>query len=485
MSLTNHRAGASRDAFQNEVDDPVPSVAPNQTVEEPVAAAELPTSEDCESRRRWHLRQYLDRVRGDSLFRNSLFIMANTAVTSAFGYVFWLLAAHLYSAPVVGLTAAIISAITIAVMISWVGVGGTLIQSLPRQSTESGWSRTFWAGMATVVFFAVVLCAIALVFLPLCTPKMSVLRGAVYAAGFAVATVALAVGVTFDWTYIAERRASNLLIRNSAVAAVKVIMVGFLGLAAGPAAASSLLGAWAAASVFGLGLGAALLVRHRHVARPPKLSVLLRTALAFRSRVAGNQVIGMAAGLLPYLLSLLVTARLSASDTAYFFTAWSLAGLVLIVPPAVSESLFAEGVHRPDELGVMARSSFKIIGAILLPSLIAVLAFGGILLSALGPAYADHGLGMVQITALATIPQAVTSVYVGVLRALGRLTTVALLSLTISFGTLVISWVLLPAIGISVVGWAFLAMQLCGCVYVALDRRKPTLPKRRAVVTQQ
>lgn len=467
MRLTNHRDDTSLGAFQDEV----------ETEAESVPAADLPVTERAGGRRWWHLGPYLDRVRGDSLFRNSLFIMANTAVTSAFGYVFWLVAAHLCSAPVVGLTAAIISAITIAVMISWVGVGGTLIQSLPGQSTETGWSRTFWAGMATVVFFAVVLCAIALVFLPLFTPKMSVLRGVNYAAGFAIATVALAVGVTFDWTYIAERRASNLLIRNSAAAAVKVIMVGFLGLAAGPAA-SSLLGAWATASVFGVGLGAALLVRHRPVARPPGLSVLIRTALAFRSRVAGNQVIGMAAGLLPYVLSLLMTARLSASDNAYFFTAWSLAGLVLVVSPAVSESLFAEGVHRPDELDAMARSAFKIIGAILLPGLVAVLVLGGILLSAFGPAYADHGLGMVRIIALATIPQALTSVYVGVLRALGRLTTVALLSLAISLGTLAISWLLLPVIGISVVGWAYLAMQLCGCVYIVLDRRKQTLPKR-------
>jgi hypothetical protein len=36
----------------------------------------------------------------------------------------------------------------------------------------------------------------------------------------------------------------------------------------------------------------------------------------------------------------------------------------------------------------------------------------------------------------------------------------------------VISWFLLPLIGISAVGWAFLAMQLCGCVYVVFDWRR-------------
>jgi len=36
----------------------------------------------------------------------------------------------------------------------------------------------------------------------------------------------------------------------------------------------------------------------------------------------------------------------------------------------------------------------------------------------------------------------------------------------------VISWFLLPLIGISAVGWAFLAMQLCGCVFVVIDWRR-------------
>jgi O-antigen/teichoic acid export membrane protein len=444
-------------------------------------------TEDSRRRHWWHLGPYIDRVRGDSLFRNSLFIMANMALTSAFGYVFWLVAAHLYSAPVVGLTAAITSASSIVVLVSWIGVGGTLIQSLPGQSKETGWSTTFWAGTAAVVFFAVVLSGIALVVLPLFSSKLIVLRSVDFAAIFAVGTVALAVGAMLDWTYVAERRARDLLIRNSAAAAGKVIMLGLLGLAAGPGALC-LLGAWGAASVFGLGLGAALLVRYRRVGRPPGFSALVRTALGFRSRVVGNQVIGMGGGLWPYLLPVLVTVRLSTSDNAYFFTAWSLAGLILVVAPAVSLSLFAEGVHRPDEVGAMARSAFRIIGAILVPGLVAILAVGGTLLSAFGPAYADHAVGLLRITVLASIPQAVTSVYVGILRAQGRLTTVGLMSLSISFGILVMSWLLLPVLGISAVGWAYLAMQSCAaCVYVVLDRldRRRQNGYRAAVTTRK
>jgi O-antigen/teichoic acid export membrane protein len=224
--------------------------------------------------------------------------------------------------------------------------------------------------------------------------------------------------------------------------------------------------------VIGLGLGVALLVRHFGVARPPGFSVLVRTARGFRSRVTGHQLIGMGAGLLPYLLPLLVTARLSLRDNAYFYTTWMLAGLFLVIAPAFSQSLFAEGMHRPEELGALARSAFKTIGAILVPGLVAILVLGGTLLSTFGHAYTDHAVGLLRLAVLASIPDAVTNVYIAVLRVETRLTAAASLNLSIGIGTLVISWFLLPLIGISAVGWAFLAMQLCGCVYVVLDWRR-------------
>jgi O-antigen/teichoic acid export membrane protein len=446
------------------------------TVSQP-ASVDSRVGEDRRRRHWWHLGPYIDRVRSDSLLRNSLFFMANTVVISALGYVFWLVAAHLFSVPVCGLTSTIISASAIIMLLSIAGVAGTFIQLLPGQSKETGWSTTFWSGMATVVFFAVALCGIALMVLPLVSPKLIVLRSADYAAVFVVGTVALAVCATIDFVFVAERRGSDLFCRGVASVAVKVIVLGLLGLAAGPGALG-LLGAWGAESLFGLGLGVALLVRHRRIARPPGISVLVRTALGFRSFVAGNQVIGMALGLLPYLLALLVAARLSPGDNAYFNTAWTLGGLLMIVSPSVSTSLFAEGVYRPDEVGAMARSAFRIIGAILTPGLVVILAAGWILLSAFGSAYADHGVGLLRITALASIPHAVTCVYASVLRAQGRLTIVGLLYLGISVGTLVMSWLLLRVDGVSAAGWAFFAMQLCGCVFVVLHWRRQSSPER-------
>jgi hypothetical protein len=62
-----------------------------------------------------------------------------------------------------------------------------------------------------------------------------------------------------------------------------------------------------------------------------------------------------------------------------------------------------------------------------------------------------------------------------VLRVRGRLARAAGLNLAMAIGTVVLSWALLPALGISAVGWAFLATRLSGCLTVILMslRRAP------------
>jgi O-antigen/teichoic acid export membrane protein len=458
-------------SLARESSDPLhDSPAPDGGHTHPSRAAELSRRPDFRARIDW-ARGFIDRARSDSLIRNGVFSTATQVVNSAFGYAFWLLAARLYTPATVGLTAAAISATSIVLMLSCLGVGGMLIQSLPRQPKETEWSATFWAGVATVTLFAAALCAAGVAVLPLISPELAALRGVGFAAVFTVGTVALTVGVTLDCVFLAERKANYAFRRNFAVGAVKVLMLGLMALAFRPDAVR-LLGAWGAGAVVGLGFGAALLVRRIGVARPPELSVVLRTARGFRSRVTLHQLIGLGAGLLTYLLPVIVTVRLSARDNAYFYTTWMLAALFLVIAPAFSNNLFAEGMHRPAEIGALARSAFKTLGAIMVPGLVAILVLGGTLLSAFGHSYSGHSVGLLRLVVLASIPDAVVHVYVGVLRAEARLVTAAVLLVAIGIGTVVISWFLLPSIGISAVGWAFLATQLCGCAYVVLDWRR-------------
>ena len=410
----------------------------------------------------------LGHVRKDSLLRNSLFIMMTMIINSIFGFFFWLVAAHLFSAEVVGLTAALVSASTIVVLLASLGVCGMLIQSMPSQNNAEEWSMTFWAGIAIAVVLSLALGCATIIVLPLFAHDLDSLHRVSYASLFALGTVAGTVAIVFDNVFIAERAAGNMVIRNTIAAASKFLVVVLLMLVAGTGALN-LLGAWAASSAIGVGFGVFLLIRRRSPLRPSRVSTLIRTALGHRSRLAGNQLIGVGGALLPYIVPLLVTERLSPSDNAYFYTTWMMAGIFLIISPAVSLSLFAEGAHSPHELLQKARAALGVIGAIIAPCLAGTFLVGGIMLSAFGPAYEHQGVGLLRIVLIASIPDAVTNVYVAVLRVQGRLAVAATLNVGMGLGVVALSWFFLPSIGISAVGWAFLVMQLCGCVFVVID----------------
>jgi O-antigen/teichoic acid export membrane protein len=418
----------------------------------------------------------MGRVRSDSLLRNSLFIMTTTVVNSAFGYAFWLVAARLFPTEVVGLTAALIAASTIIALLASLGVGGALIQSLPEEASSAGWSLTFLAGTVTAVATSLVVGCGVLLVLPLVSGQFSVLHRPAYAAVFAVGTVAMTVGAVLDYAFLAERAAGNMLSRNSVVAGGKVLATLLLTVVAGNNGLA-ILGAWALAATVGLGLGIGLLMRRVRVLNRLQPSALARRARRLGSRLVGHQLVGMGGALLPYVLPLLVTARLSASDNAYFYTTWMMAGIFLIIAPAVSQSLFAEGAHRPHDVLVKARASLTIIGVLLAPCMVGLFVVGGTLLSAFGTAYEHHAIGLLHVVVIAAVPDVITNVYVAVLRVQRRLLVAAGLNLGIGIGTVALAWVLLPMFGISAVGWAWLVMQLSGCAVVVFDlaRHQPRL----------
>jgi O-antigen/teichoic acid export membrane protein len=413
-------------------------------------------------------RALIARIRTDSLVRNSLYIMTTTVVNSALGFVFWLIAARLFAPDVVGLTAAIIAASTIVALLASVGVGSTLIQSLPEQGWSASWSLTFWAGMATATATGLILGGVVLVVLPLIGAQFTALHHPLYAVAFAVGTVATTVGTVFDYVFLAERAAGNMLGRNSVVAGFKLVATALLVLVVGSNAVA-ILGAWALAAVVGVGLGAILLIRRVNFLQRQRPSALLHRAHGLRSRLVGHQLIGMGGAMLPYLLPLLVVARLTTRDNAYFYTTWMMGGIFLIIAPAVSQSLFAEGAHNPRDVLVKARVALAVIGAALAPCLVGVLLLGGLMLSAFGTAYAQHGVGLLRVVLLAAIPNALINVYVAVLRVQRRLLTAAVIGLSIEIGTVALAWVLLPVFGIIGVGWAWLIMQVAGCIVFAFD----------------
>ena len=413
---------------------------------------------------------YWYRLSRDPLSRNSLFIVATTLVNSALGYVFWVVGARLFPASAVGIVAATISAGSVVGILAYAGVGMTLIHSLPQVRKDREWSDTLLAGTGTAALIGLGGAMIVVAALPLLSAKFALLHQFPNAAIFVLGTGAWSLGSALDYAFIAERSAHLMLVRNTIHAAAKLLVAGLLVWVAVKTPTFLLL-AWSAAAVIGGLVGAALLWKWLGRGRlsRPRWADLVARANFLRRRLWGHQVVSISGQLPPLLLPVLVTARISARADAFFYLTWLVTGVLLVVSAAVADALFTEGAYQPAELRSRAWFALKLVMAVAIPLMVAFLVGGGLILSVFGPAYAAHALLLLRLLALAAVPDAITNLYVALLRVRSRFLAAGALNLGMGAGTLVASWFLLPVFGITGAGVAWIGMQICGSLYCGVD----------------
>lgn len=407
---------------------------------------------------------------GHSLLRNSVYIMLTTGVNSVLGYVFWIVVARTYAAYQVGIASALIAAMTFVAAIANFGTSPALIQLLPRAHDDREWSRTLSTSILTGTVAGLLIALLcAAVILPAVSHSLSVVRATVAAAAlFTVGVAIWSVSLISDYLFIAERRASNMVARNFAFGVFKLILVAALSLVAARSALS-IFGSWIAACALSLWLAYVFLLprlEHRfRFSSAGTLSALRATAWSY----AGNYLTTLG-NVIPFaLLPVLVVARLSATDNAYFYLTWLLGGAFFTISSAVGSALFAEGASDPARINAQTRSAVRITAALLGPMMVLFLVGGHALLTLFGPRYAAHGTTLLILLTVSAIPDAITNIYIARLRSQGRLGFPAATNMGMAAVTIIGAWVLLPSLGITGAGVAWLVAQSAGSVAVLVD----------------
>jgi O-antigen/teichoic acid export membrane protein len=411
----------------------------------------------------------LHRFLHDSLLRNSIFIMATNVVTSLFGYLFWIVAARTYSAYDVGLGAALISVMTLASTIATLGIDSTLVQVLPRRRSDFTWSLALNAAMATGLLSGLLAGVIAVVILPFLSPQFAIVgRQLGYVFIFVVGVPVMIVSALLDQAFIAERAAHNKLVRQLVISVLKIPLLVLTVMLISQVGSLGILASWIVAMTITLIGGLLLLPR---LGRAYRLAIrgILGQVRSMLSSLTGNFFINLG-GLVPsFLLPVVVTIRLSPTDNAYFYTADRVGSFFFMASIAVATSLFAEGSHTAHGLSRKVRSSALITGIIFVPAMLLCILGGRYILLVFGLAYAEHGLLLMRLIAISAVPDAITNIYLSVLRVQERLRFAAFLNMGMGALTLVLTWILLPHLGIATVGWAFLLAQAAGSLVAGVD----------------
>ena len=398
-----------------------------------------------------------------SLYVSSFYLIATNIVNAAFGFLFWAGAARLYTPQEVGLAAAAVSAIGLLTMVSTLGLDYAMIRFLSHAANPQGIiNSSLTIGTSAALVLSFVFLEGVGIWSPVLRPsRTNLVFAAILIIGPALTTV---VGL-LNSIFLARKQTHWVWVQSSVFGATKVLCAVAL---AGVGRLIGLIGAWVLGLSAAVGCGLALFLPRvedrRHRLRPAVNLAVINDMTHFAFANYAGTVLWTAPSL---LLPLLVTHLAGSEANAYFYVAFSVSGLLSVIPTAVSLSLFAHGSHDESELVRLTLASLRFSLGLLVLAVGIVFVFGGKLLLLFGKAYSLQATELLWLLALSAIPIAVNSLYFSVRRVQNRMDQVLIYMGLILGVTVGLSLALVPRVGLIGAGVAWLVGQGSVAVLIA------------------
>lgn len=397
------------------------------------------------------------------LYKNAIFLMANTVAASALGFVFWIVVARYYEPFEAGLAVVTLQAIVFLAMLSKLGFDVGLIRFLPNAGKNSkdliNTCFTISGGMVILVSI------VFLAGLDIWAEKLTFIReNPIFLVAFVIFSVVFVLFPLMNQVYVARRKAEYVfigsLISGSRIAFPAVFFVLFGFGAFGIFASMSV--AFLLTVLFGLFV---LMPRVNPGYRP--VPTLKKSAVGEMVHYsAGNYVAEIFGGMPMFLLPLVILnffgpqgLETAGENVAYYYFAFMISGLIFAIAYAVTLSLFAEGSHFERELKSNVRKALKFVFILLIPAVVIVLLLGEHLLLLFGKEYSVGGLILLQVFALSSVFVTFNSIFMATRRVLKRLRPIIAIPMFNAFVIVGLAHVFLDVFGLIGVALAWMLSQ--------------------------
>ncbi|NOZ82597.1 MAG: lipopolysaccharide biosynthesis protein [Euryarchaeota archaeon] len=398
----------------------------------------------------------------DSLYMNSLHIIMNNVLSAALGFFFWFIAARLYAPADVGIASTLISAMVMLGILSGTGFRIGLMRFMPGSTSAARMLNT----CITVV--AVISALLALLFLLLrhaISPALAqVLESPSVSAGFLIFAVSFSVSLLIEGAFIAGRLAKYVLLKNVLANTLKIPIPIFLI----PLGAGGIFAGWGVATT--LMLLVALLVFMPRVVRGYTLRPAMDTRIMSEMVrfSAGNHLSGVLSAAPSLVMPVLITNRLSPEMAAYFYVSWMITNLLYMVPIGTSYSLLAEASADVRRTGEKVMKALRFMFAITLPGALAVVLLADYLLMLFGSSYTAEAGTLLRLLALSSIPMVLIRTYIALRNVQKRVSRVVGVNAFLATGIISTAYLLMPVLGLSGVGLAWLCTNSVLMVVLAV-----------------
>lgn len=406
------------------------------------------------------LKDKFEKVMGDSLYRNSIYLMVSSGVMAVFGFFFWMICARLFAAEQIGLATTIISVMGLIASFSVLGLNTGMIRYLPKSKDKNNKINT---GFTVVALTTIIVSCIFLVGIEKFSPRLLFIKeNIIFSFAFIFFMVLNSLGSMMESVFVALRKTKFILLKNTIFSVIKIALP-FAFIAFG---AFGIFSAYMSAMLIGFGVVFLILIFKFNY--KPKFVFYDNVMLKIGKYSFGNYIAGFIGGLPLMILPLMITNILHPETTAYYYMAMMIASLLFVIPGATNNSLFAEGSNNVKGLKKNVLKSIWIITILLIPAILITILFGGHILLAFGKEYSAQGFNFLKIMAISGIFVSINSIFGSVFRVRKRIFGIIIASIIGAVTILGLSYLFIDK-GLIGIGYAYIIGQaIVGLTYALM-----------------
>ncbi|MCZ7370201.1 MAG: hypothetical protein O8C66_06800 [Candidatus Methanoperedens sp.] len=383
----------------------------------------------------------------DPLYKNSLFILLNSLTAAFFGFLFWMLAARLYSSEDVGLGTALISSAGIIVSLSSFGLGTGIIRFLPKSGKKAMLFNSVWiVSIASAAVFG----TIFLKYIEYLSPALAFLMEPGFMFIFLLFLIFQASASLVNTSLLALRKAEYSFTQDMGLG-LRILMLIPLTFAGVLGIFESLGIAYLVSFVIGLFLLFRMGIAVRLHFCKKEMEEIFHFSLA--NYVADFLLIADLS-----ILPILILNVIGAKEAAYFYISFSIASLLYAIPNSIFMSMFIEGSYG-EPLRKIVIKSLAVVGALLVPAGLVMYFHGDVLLSLFSREYSQNAYEILKLLVLSCAFVTFNAMFMAIKRIQSDIRPLIAVNALLFVSTVLFSYIFMQRYGIFGVGVGWMAGQ--------------------------
>lgn len=404
------------------------------------------------------------------LYKNGYALVTSSLLTSALGMVYWFLAARLFSAESIGLSSALLSAMTFIVNLAHLNLPNGLNRFVPiaRKQTK----LLILGSYLVVSLIAGVTALIFVIGTPVWSPALAFVSSNFWLGIlFIYGTIGWSIFVLQDSALTGLRKAVWVPIENLVFAVGKIILllVLFSFFPNNGVFISWVIPVFLLIPIINWLIFRKILPAQPALKREPTEAISVNSIgrFIFVDYIASIVWMGTT-----NLLPLLVLQQLGAAANAWFYLTWNIAYSLYLVSRSMGMSFVTEGATNKHKLYELAFQTLKKSLLIVAPAALFIFFSANLILQFYGEDYAIQTTRLMRLFAIAAVPGTAINIYIGLLRVQRKMIQLVLILTTQGGLILGTSLLWIPKYGLNGIGFGWLLTHLALALFVLLIEPK-------------